>query len=113
MTSNAASPKSSRNPPLRLFFIRLSRYERDDAFEVAAFFPHRRGDLFALDDFAVHVHLGDLALGFGLIARVNDEVFHRQAAARADPESEFVQMLYRTGGGRGHDQPAWTLRSSR
>src|SRR5258706_3469469 len=101
-SSNGANRKWSPNPPLRLFFIRLSRYKRDDALEVAAFFADGRSDLFALDDFAVHVHLDDLALRFRLVARVNDEVVHRQAASRADSEPELDQMLRRTWGGCGH-----------
>src|SRR5258706_2733921 len=101
-SSNGANRKWSPNHPLRLFFIRLSRYKRDDALEVAPFFADGRSDLFALDDFAVHVHLDDLALRFRLVARMDDEVVHRQAASRADPEPELDQMLRRTWGGCGH-----------
>src|SRR5512147_2034254 len=79
-SSSGASPKSSPNPPLRLFFVRLSRYKRDDAFQVATLFAHGGGKLLAFDDLAMHVHLRDLALGFCLVARVNHQVVHRQAA---------------------------------
>jgi chromosome partitioning protein len=45
----------------------------------------------AVQHFAMHVHLPELALGIGFVAAVNVEVVHHEPMAGANAESEFDQ----------------------